>query len=161
MNPSRFLFSLLIWLNLFSCGREGLTLSVGEQTAAAGGEVCLPVTAESFSDILTMQYSISWDTTVLRLVRVQDFGLPALTAENFGRPPSHPDHLTVAWFEPNLRSATIADGAVLFSLCFEVIGQSGASSAVRITDHPTMVEIANSKEEVLAPALVEGSVRVE
>lgn len=152
---------LALALSLVSCGQERLTFYVPEAEAAPGETVCLDVTTELFTEILTMQYSLAWDDDVLQFVEVTDFGLPGLSAENFGRPADHPDRLTVAWFEPNLLPAKVPDGRPLFKVCFEVTGRSGQRSAVAITGDPTIVEVANVREEVLEPVLVEGGVIVE
>ena len=157
--PLTALFALT--LSLVSCGQERLAFYVAEETAAPGERVCLEVTTELFTDILTMQYSLAWDDEVLRFVEVTDFGLPGLSVENFGRPAGHPDRLTVAWFEPNLLPAKVPDGRPLFKVCFEVTGRSGQRSPVTITGDPTIVEVANVREEVLDPVLSEGGVRVE
>lgn len=157
------LFVILTGLgSLFSCTEDNrLTLTAAEETVASGNQICVDVNAENFENILTMQYSIGWDDEVLRFVEVKNFGLPGLSAQNFGRPADHPDRLTVSWFEPNLAAVTVPDNSVLFSVCFEAVGQAGAGSPVTLTDHPTIVEIANAREEVLSPALIEGKVVVE
>jgi len=148
-------------LSLTSCGQEHLTFYVAEAEAAPGQPVCLDISTESFTDILTMQYSIAWDPAVLRFSEVTDYGLPGLSAENFGRPAGQPGRLTVAWFQPDLLPAKVPDGRPLFKVCFEVTGRSGQRSSVAITGDPTVVEVANIREEVLDPMLVEGSVIVE
>lgn len=164
-DPMRILTLLLIVSglgSLFSCTEDNrLTLTVSEETVAAGNQICVDVNAENFENILTMQYSIGWDDEILRFVEVKNFGLPGLSAQNFGRPADHPDRLTLSWFEPNLAAVTIPDNSVLFSICFEAVGQSGAGSEVTLSGDPTVVEIANAREEVLSPALIEGGVVVE
>gem|GEM_PF-1956755 len=148
--------------SLFSCAEdERLTLTASEETVTPGNRICVDVSAENFENILTMQYSIGWDDEVLRFIEVTNFGLPGLSAQNFGRPADHSDRLTVSWFEPNLAAVTIPDNSVLFSVCYEAVGQSGASCPVTLTDQPTIVEIANAREEVLSPVLLEGSITVK
>lgn len=162
---------LIVWLltlfllPAFACSGTdsdpGLTLRIDDKQAASGELVCIPVHARDFDNILTMQYSIGWDNSVLNFVKVSDFGLPALSEENFGRPPSHPDRLTVSWFEPNLKAVSVPDDAVLFTVCFQVVGASGKSCDVSIVNDPTIVEIANIQEQVIQPKLAKGKVEVQ
>jgi hypothetical protein len=161
MRALQLLFFLAGITLMNACTEERLTLVVEEIRAAPGEQTCLQVTVEDFENILTMQYSIAWDNEVLRFVEVKDFGLPGLSAQNFGRPPSHPDRLTLSWFEPSLSSVTVPDNTAIFSVCFEVVGSSGQESPVMITDNPTIIEIANADEEVMDPSLLGGSVLVE
>lgn len=161
MRVIRLLFLLVGIIFTNACSEERLTFAVEETSAATGEQTCLEVTVEDFENILTMQYSIAWDSEVLRFVEVKDFGLPGLSSQNFGRPASHPDRLTLSWFEPNLSSVTVPDNTTIFSICFEVVGDSGQNCSVGITDHPTIIEVANADEEVLSPSMLEGNVRVE
>ena len=45
--------------------------------------------------------------------------------------------LTFAWYDPEAGGVTLADGTVLFTASFEVIGKAGSVSGVALTGSPT------------------------
>jgi len=122
-------------------------MRIGEVEAQAGERVCVDVEVRNFQQILGMQYTIKWDTTVLRFQETASYNLPALTAQNFGRPPSFPARLTVAWYNPNLVPVDKDNGSTLYQICFEAVGASGAESSIEIVDQPTIIELVQAGEE--------------
>jgi hypothetical protein len=161
MRQTIILSTLALAILALSCGRDkGLTLSLGEGEAEPGRQVCVPLTAGKFKELLSMQYTIAWDPEVIRLQTIKNFGLPGLTFDNFGRPPGRPDRLTFAWFEPNLQSVDLPEGKVIFELCFQAVGASGTQSSLTIEEDPTIIEIANVKEEVVPLNPSPGKIKV-
>jgi len=52
--------------------------------------------------------------------------------------------IAVAWFDQAAQGITLADGTIIFELCFNVIGADGASSSITFTDTPTARELATA-----------------
>ncbi len=151
--------ALLNLCPLFS--QQVLTLSLPQAEAKAGEVVCIDLTAADFEQLLSMQYSIHWDASMLRYEGVQSFGLPGLGKDNFGNQKIEEGVLTFLWLDMSLRGLSLPDGHTLFQLCFEVTGQAGQRAYVAIADQPTPIEVVNTREEVIELNPVAGEVRIQ
>ena len=73
-----------------------------------GSSICLDVEVQGFTDIISMQYSINFDSQVLAFDSYQNFNLPGLDPIDFGQP--SPGALTVSWIIDDLiNGQTVAD----------------------------------------------------
>jgi hypothetical protein len=123
--------------------------------------VCLSVSAVEFKRILSMQYSMSWDTSVLKFRQVRAFGLPSMGPNNFGTHLAGRGTLTFSWYDPNLRGMTKGGPVPLYELCFMATGLPGTRTQLSFGNHPTVVEIANSAAEFYVLASQGGHVEVK
>ncbi len=145
---------------MLACDPGDPTITVEATQAVPGDEVCVAVSAKHLGDILGMQYTVSWDETVLEFVRTDKYGLPSMSEANFGRPSMYPERLTFSWIDPSLAAVAIEDEQRLFSICFEVVGEPGTFSAVSITDDPTVIEVVDSDENIIDIITATGEVKV-
>ncbi|MCG8332578.1 MAG: gliding motility-associated C-terminal domain-containing protein [Chitinophagales bacterium] len=101
-----------------------------------GDAFCVDVEVADFTDILSTQYYIEWDSTVLQLTGTGAYNLPGLTGANFTQ--INAGRLLLTWefddcMDPNAAGHTIlADGTIIYEVCFEVLGDYGASSQIII-----------------------------
>lgn len=100
-------------------------LAIGEGSAPAGGAVCLPVTAGNFSELDSLQLTISWDASGLQLASVQ----PGLIEDGFGLSGIGAGNLQLSWSSGNA-PLSITDESVLFTLCFNILGNPGQAFPV-------------------------------
>ncbi|MCB0640843.1 MAG: SprB repeat-containing protein, partial [Phaeodactylibacter sp.] len=71
--------------------------------------------------------------------------MPGLTVGNFATPGS--GNVTLNWSAPNQASGvTLADGTVLFDLCFNVVGSDGDQTGVNFSSNPLAISITNSSD---------------
>jgi hypothetical protein len=139
-----------------------LNLDIPGKTAAKNSETCVAVTARNFNGIVSMQYSMKWDKNVLKFKRVQGFNLPGLSANNFGVQLVEKEGiLTYSWFDANVRGISRPDGANLYEVCFDVVGEAGSKSSIQFTDVPTVKEISNSNSQFLDLGSAGGMVEVK
>lgn len=119
-----------------------LVLKSEHLAATTGTEVCLDVRVENFQAIIGMQYSLRWDPSVLSFQEVNNLTSLPLSSTNFGLPGANgtSDHLTFAWTANDSQSRTLPDEALLFSVCFEIIGNSGDFSPFAFDVAPTPFE---------------------
>ncbi|MEL7123668.1 MAG: cohesin domain-containing protein, partial [Bacteroidota bacterium] len=117
------------------------TITISNASPEIGEEVCLDITVKDFTDILSMEFTIAWDSTVLQFDRVDNFDLSGLSAANFDQTMTDSGVLPLSWLfntcESGLPGLTIDDDTRIFSVCFTTIGAYGAYSDVRITNSPT------------------------
>lgn len=139
---------------------DTLVLMLPIKKATPGEMLCLPVTAKGFQKILSMQYTMVWDPTVLRLSDIRNFNLRGLGENNFGTHMTGEGKLTFSWYDPNLRGESRPDGSTLYELCFEVIGKERSATGVHFSNQPTIVEISNAVGNFLALDARDGRVEV-
>src|SRR5687767_7623257 len=89
-----------------------------------------------FSDILSTQFSINWNSDVLEFKRIKNLNTSVnqLTQSSFNV--VEPGKITFLWWEPSITPVTLPDGSLLYTLEFEVIGDPCESSPVAITGDP-------------------------
>ncbi len=138
-----------------------LTLTVDKKTAAPGETVCLDVVSPDFNQIVSMQYTMKWDKSVLQYKNVQNFQVPAMTAANFGERIVDEGKLTFSWFDPSVRGISLKPGTSVYQVCFDVIGKSGAKGFVQFTDYPTVTEIMQTDGTFLDLNWTSGKVTVK
>lgn len=138
---------------------ENLTLAISpEQSQVEAGEsICVDVVAGNFADIISMQFSIEWDASLLLFDEVTNFNLPDLTHTNFGNPFSNT--LTFSWVDYSLLGQTLDDASPLFSVCFTALSSTGSSN-IDFTDTPTDIEIINSNDEEVSLSANSGVITV-
>jgi Cohesin domain len=150
----RLRISIVCTLLALFCQCLNAQISFGVPTLSnlqPGDEVLIPVTAISgFDSVESIQFVVKWDSTVLKYVGTQNYGLPQLTASNFGT--NRGDLVRFAYTDPNVLSGkgiTVPNNTVLFVVKLKVIGPINSGSPIQITeDQPiTYFEIilANGK----------------
>lgn len=114
-----------------------LRVSAGVERGDRNEEVCVDITVENFTDILSAEFIVEWDPNILQFTRVTNFAnLPDLSMASFGLPSQTniPGLLSFTWFDNSLGNHSLPDGEVLFSVCFDLIGAPGSSSALSLSD---------------------------
>jgi gliding motility-associated-like protein len=123
-----------------------LTMDPQMTTAPGGSTVSFTIEVENFTDIISMQFSVNYDTTVLELQSVGSFNpnLPGFGPGSVGVPgpgSSVPNGvITVSWLDFALQARTLTDGEALFTMNFTAIGPPCSMGAVAISDKPNVVE---------------------
>ncbi len=133
---------------------EGKAVSKGQQ-------VCIPIKAKGFKEIVSMQYTLQWDPSVLKFKALRNFGLPGMSQQNFGTQLTEKGKLTHAWFDLNVKGITLPDNSPLYELCFEATGEPGSKTTIQFIEDPTIIEIANVNSGFLELKQVPGVVKIQ
>ena len=108
---------------------------------ACGGTACIQFTVENFTTVGSMEFSLSYDPTVLQAIFPEPFQnfapLPGFGSGNTNL--LSPGTLRVLWFDSNIQNDTLPDGTVLFEICFDVIGNGGTSSTITFGNNPSVM----------------------
>lgn len=135
---NRYLFALYILLIASVVkAQEPVTLIGGSAEGYVGEVVCVPVLVEDFQDIIAYEFAIAYDSTVVRVVDIDEtmtdidtMGLDLVTASPAGK--SFVSAVGVARrFDNNGLEipVSIPDGT-MFVICFELIGEPGDMSVL-------------------------------
>jgi hypothetical protein len=122
-------FWVLFTMIAFNLNGQGFSVVVDSVQAQPGQTVCVPVRAKGFVEIVSFQYTLTWNQQVLTYTDVQNLNLPGWSEDlDFGL--LLPDHLYVGWAHPLTDCYTTSDGDVLFEVCFVAIGPLGSGSPI-------------------------------
>ncbi|MEZ5055705.1 MAG: T9SS type A sorting domain-containing protein [Saprospiraceae bacterium] len=103
--------------------------------------------ADGFTNILSIQGSVSFDTSIFELDTIFLTGLPqGIDAKTFYQP-SNSSNLTFNWIEYNLASVTLASGEELFRGIFSLKGNQTGS--ICLSDDPTPFEFSEANGLIL------------
>ena len=143
------------------CPFDGIKLEIGEACGASGENVCVDVFADEFDGILSKQYSINYDPTVLAFTNAGDFILPNLFTVSFANPV--PGFITVSWVSNNLNEGETLEGSQkIYALCFDIIDEGAGSSTtyLSIGSTPTPIEVISNSNEFLDIWRIDGKVKI-
>ena len=128
---------------------EGFALISESVMGAPEETVCVEISVNDFDEILSMQFSINWDSTVLMYDHVEGFNLPDFNEGNVTGPEApgnNSGQMTVVWFDQTINGVTVANGTSIFSVCFKIIGGCDESSLVEFSSEPLDIEVSNLTE---------------
>lgn len=114
-----------------------LEMEIGVTTVAPGGNVCVDVTVnDGFDNIIALGWSFSFDETVFNFTGATNFNpnLGGLNSSTINEPGSNPGSLIFAW--NSFSGENLADGVLLYQLCFDAIGTPGNCSSIEFTNDP-------------------------
>lgn len=122
----------------FSVNGQSLKLVPADTSLQAGAKVDLPVRVFDFEKIVSAQFSILWDPSVLKYV---DFKIADLDYVGVGDSDAEKGILRLSWFDVEGKGQSLADSSSFVDLQFEGIGNSGDSTYVAIAGKPLKVQI--------------------
>lgn len=135
-----------IMANMTGC--ESVVFNFPFENALPGQNICVPVTVENALNLLSIQFTMTYDPSVLTYTGVQGFnpGMPNLNQSlNFGN--IQPGVLTFSYDQLGI-PFTVPNGETMYEVCFNVIGQIGTFSPLVFTGSPTAVEVVDSGGEI-------------
>lgn len=138
-----------------------IELSVKSSELTKGQEVCIPITAKGFKEVVSMQYTLQWDPSVLKFKTLRNFGLPGLSNQNYGTQLTDKGKLTHAWFDMNVKGITLSDNTPLYEVCFVAVGAPGAKSTIQFVEDPTIFEVSNVNSAFLELKQVPGVITIK
>ncbi len=101
-------------------GDPPFTLTASSDSVGVGDNVCVQFTTDGFDDILGIELTITYDSSLLTYQSVGNFNLNGLST-SLGEPGqgnNPPGALKIAWFDNRVEGITLADGTTLFEMCF-------------------------------------------
>jgi gliding motility-associated-like protein len=134
-----------MFLQVSAQAQDTLELNIQSKTAEKGSKICLDVTVRNFKDIESFQFNLSYNATLIvpecpityihPLIRNNIFGdiTNCATKQN--------GYLNLVWAgDP----AIIPDNEVIFTLCFDLIGNPGNQSVIYFNGLLLQIEVCKS-----------------
>lgn len=127
----------------FGASAQSITMHLGD-AQLSGTQVTYSLTVEDFTDIVALQYSISYDSNVYSLVSIEDLIIPSMNITNFD---TTPGSIVNVWFEPSLNGVTLPDHSILYKLVFEI--KTFGAGLVCFSQEPREPEVLQGEETLL------------
>jgi gliding motility-associated-like protein len=124
---------------------------IGEYQGEIDNEVVVPVTTTGFNDLITAQFSLTWDPEIIQYAGVAQLDQLNLQDANFGELDASSGILTFSW-DTDDDKTSLPDNSVIFALRFIVVGEACDKSDIVFADHPTIIEVYDDN---ICPATVE------
>ena len=140
-------------------GSTDLTYSISSASINQGDETCLTFSVDNFENIIGTEINITYDPNVLEYKSVQALNLKDLSASSFGEPgtgSNPPGALKLSWLDFAAAGVTLADGTVIFEICFEAIVENGTSTVSIAAG----AEAYDPDDNIITPAVNPGTVTV-
>ncbi len=138
--------------------QENLSFELNTVTTNCNTQMCADVRVKGFNDILSFQYSINWDATILGTASVQAFGIPDINTSNFNA--TTPGVLRVGWDDTFITGVTLPDDHLIFQVCFDATDNSVSNAAISFSDTPIAIEVVDKDGQIVTPAFQNGSITV-
>lgn len=146
----KILFSVL---TVFICSISGLysqlTVTMSSSEVEQNAQATVNVTVNGFTNLLGVQFSMNFDSTVLKFESATNFtaALPGLSSAAVSGPNGvgvKNGQITFSWFDPQGTGKTLPAGTNLFSLVFKAIGPLGSKSDVITSNVPRVIEVVDA-----------------
>ncbi len=145
-------FALII--NLQSFGTVNFIIK--NYSAQAGSQITIPVKVTGFTNIMSIQGTIQFDTTKLQFVSVQDYNTLPMVIGDFGTTHVTSGKLTFSWIQSAMAGVTLTDSTTIFSIKFNVIGSAGQTTQIQFVNTPTPYEVIDPAYNPVPYSLVYG-----
>jgi hypothetical protein len=140
--------------------QKDVTISVGSVTGAPNDLVKVPISVTGYQDLLTMQFTVVWDPSLVGFNSIQDFNLSNVNAD-INLDNVSLGYLTFSWFTENSSDTTIADGADIFSIAFDIQNTLCSDAPVSVDGSITMIEIGDSNGCIANVTTEDGNVEIQ
>lgn len=136
---------------------EAVQLIAESASADPNSPVCLDISTANFTDVVSAQFTLRWDTALLKFDSLLLGGLPGLgVAGNFNLNDTGNGILRFGWFNASLEPVTLPDGESLFTLCFTTSPFPGIGT-LSISSVPTLIEVTDGLD-ILPVVITNGSI---
>lgn len=163
----KILFTLLT-VFLFATGDANgqLTVSMSSSEVEQNAEATVNVSVNGFTNLLGVQFSMNYDSTVLQFVNATNFtaALPGLSSSAISGPNGvgvKNGQITFSWFDPQGTGKTLPAGTNLFSLVFKAIGPKGSKSDIVTSNVPRIIEVVDAQFNPLNLVNNKGTVTIK
>ncbi|NJN26483.1 MAG: hypothetical protein HC819_11145 [Cyclobacteriaceae bacterium] len=118
----------------------------------------IPLTVKDFKNILTAQFTITWDAALAEFQEVKDFALSDLNASSFNRVDD--GTVTLSWSRTTGESVTLDDNTVICNLVFRATGVPGQTTDLAFGSIPTLQEVTDADKNILGVTYLNGKINI-
>ncbi|MCB0578262.1 MAG: T9SS type A sorting domain-containing protein [Phaeodactylibacter sp.] len=121
------------------------------------------VSARGFQNILTCQFSVSWNSVAFEFKGVENLNevFEDYPLDHFGFAQVSSGKLGFSWIDFTLAGVAIDDNDILFSVRLKALQEESGIHQVGFTGDPTAIEVADTAENILDVAFQEGTIIID
>lgn len=134
---------LLVCLFPLSISSQDLLLRI-DNPQVSGDLVTYDLSADNFTDMIAAQFSIRYDTSLMKFDSIINSVLPGWDELSYYE--SEPGAIVIVWFELGIQGVTFPNGTVLFQLQF--VTKNGSFGGVCFSQEPVESEFLTTQGEV-------------
>lgn len=118
--------------------QQNITLQLPDTLGVSEDTLCLDIKTSQFDGIVSLQFSLNWDATVIRYLSFveTDLSFIALGSANAAN-----GRLRFSWFDIQGNGQSLPDGSSIVQLKFLVIGSPGDATDINFTDDPLEIQV--------------------
>ncbi len=136
------------------------TITAGDVNAGAGEDICVPITGNNFTDILSFQYTMTWDENILEYTGLKNLSqdLPLFEGGNINY--SEPNILTISWNSSNGECMSFPDGILFYELGFTVNNDcaEGDMTDIEFIESPSEFEVTDCDAMVISSVFQDATI---
>lgn len=159
-------FAAFCFMGWMQYANAQVTVTMSSVTVAQNGTAAVDISVSGFTNILSAQFSINYDSSVLQFQSFTNFStaLPGLNSSAVSGPNGVGvlnGQATFSWFDPMGLPRSLPNNTRLFTMNFRAIGNPCTMSEVFTSNIPLQIEIANQNSMVLTLTNIRGTVTVQ
>jgi hypothetical protein len=153
--------ALLLLFYSFAAAQQKVVLVAPKQAINYGTRTYTAnIRVVGFKKILGTQFTLAWDTTVIRFESVSNFGLALRVDDHFDLTVANKGLLPFAWYNEAIRGINLPDSSTLFSIRFNVVGNPNSTSVINFIDFPTEKEISDTTYTPIGSQFINGQLSI-
>lgn len=140
------LLAAIILLKVTVQGQVFVVVDDAVNTVHSGAVISVPVeTGPNFSDVTSLQFSLSWDPAMFDYEAVGSFGIGANGGMfNVQSSVTELGKLAFAWDPSSAMPESYVAGTKIFDLVLRALGPAGETSTISFTDDPSIREASKN-----------------
>lgn len=123
-------FGVIFTLSYFNLNGQGFGFIIDSVQIQTGTDFCVSVKTKEYTEILTLQFALSWNQDVIKFKQTKNYNLPGWGPTDFSL--ILPNELLGTWADPAGVCSVRDSGHVLFDVCFSAIGAVGSNTYITI-----------------------------
>ncbi len=133
---------LLAFYSNASFAQDGLPLVTDDECILQGDTFCVDITTLDFDSIISMQFTMSWDSSLFDYQNTILTDIPFPAQFGYGEVFTDNGLLTVSWnADQSVGTASAADGTSIFQVCFVAIATPDTCATLGFQSSPLNVEV--------------------
>lgn len=144
----------------FPCISPNVTLFADSLIAPSGSQIVVPVRVRNFADLIGMQGTVSWNTSIATYDTVFQYGLPSMSIANFGTALANTGILPFSWDDPTFVGVSVPDSTIVFGIRFNVIGSAGTQTPIQFVNSPTFLEFTDNSFQTVPFDTISGEIEI-
>lgn len=157
----RYFLPFLLALFYLPFASAQTSFAFSNETVEPGEYFNVNLTVNSFTNIVGAQFTVRWDSSMLRFVGLSNLALDLTTESNFGTNKVSSGKLTFVWADNDLSGENLSDNSTLFSIFFEAIGTPDTTTVYFSNEMPTVIEITDTNGNTVDADFISGLVEIE